>query len=257
MEIVEPVSEIVLNAVGLDISAAWIERAGDGARVDATVTLDEPAERAHLMLEAEAAPGVWVVHLEFRGLLNDKLVGFYRSTFKDQSGTERAIAVTQLEATHAREAFPCWDEPEMKAVFSVTLIVAADLTALSNAGELSNELLDDGRRRVTFADTMKMSTYLVAFVIGPLEVTPPVIVDNTPLRVAHVPGKRPLTPFALDCGAFALKYFADYYGIVYRATSAIWSRCRTSPSARWRTSAASPSARCCCSWTPSAPRTPR
>ena len=215
VEILEPVTEVVLNSVGLEIDEAWFERAEDGDRRDAIVTLDESTERALLSLDAVADPGAWVLHARFRGLLNDKLVGFYRSTFTDDAGDEQALAVTQLEATHAREAFPCWDEPEFKAVFSVTLIVPEDLTALSNAGELSNELLGDGRRRVVFADTMKMSTYLVAFVVGPLALTPPVDVNNTPVRVAHLPGKEDLTPFADESASFALRYFADYYGIVY------------------------------------------
>ena len=214
LDVLEPVKEIVLNAVGLQIDEAWIEQLGRDRR-DATVRLDATTERAHLALSGEAEPGEWVLHARFHGALNDKLVGFYRSTFTDDSGTERAIAVTQLEATHAREAFPCWDEPEFKAVFSVTLVVPDGLTALSNARELSNEALGDGRRRVVFADTMKMSTYLVAFVIGKLELTPPVDVDNTPLRVAHVSGKEHLTGYALESASFALQFFADYYGIVY------------------------------------------
>src|SRR5205823_13707286 len=124
----------------------------------------------------------------FHGTLTDRLVGFYRSTFTDDDGEEHALAVTQFEATHAREAFPCFDEPELKAVFSMTLIVPEELTALSNAGELSNESLGDGRRRVVFADTMKMSTYIVAMVVGPLELTAPIDVNNTPVRIAHPPG---------------------------------------------------------------------
>ena len=215
IEVRESVSEIALNAVALEIDEAWLERAGDGTRRTATITFDEVTERAHLHLDAEAEPGSWVLHARFRGVLNDRLVGFYRSTFKDDDDNEHTIAVTQFEATHAREAFPCWDEPELKAVFSVTLIVPEPLTALSNAGTLSDEVLGDGRRRVVFADTMKMSTYLVAFIVGPLDVTAPVDVNNTPLRVAHVAGKERLTSFALESGAFALEYFTDYYGIVY------------------------------------------
>ena len=66
-----------------------------------------------------------------------------------------------------------------------------------------------------FADTMVMSTYLVAFVVGPLEATEPVDVDGIPLRVVHVPGKGHLTGFGLDVGAFCLRWFQDYYGIPY------------------------------------------
>ena len=215
IEILEPVDEIVLNSLGLEIDDVWIEQAEGGERRNATVTLDETTERAHVALDATAEPGAWVLHARFCGTLNDRLVGLYRSTFTADDGTEQAMAVTQLEATHAREAFPCWDEPEFKAVFSVTLIVPEHLTALSNAGELSNEFLGDGRRRVVFADTMKMSTYLVAFVVGALELTPPVDVDNTPVRIAYLAGKEHLTSFALESASFGLGYFADYYGIVY------------------------------------------
>ena len=215
VEILESVDEVVFNALNLEIDEAWIESVDGGERRDAMVTLDVATERAHLSLDRAAEPGAWVLHTRFRGILNDKLVGFYRSTFTDDEGEEHALAVTQLEATHAREAFPCWDEPDFKAVFAITLVVPQELTALSNAGELSNEPLGDGRRRVVFADTMKMSTYLVAFVVGPLDVTPPVHVDNTPVRIAHPPGKGHLTAFATESASFALQYFTDYYGIVY------------------------------------------
>ncbi len=91
----------------------------------------------------------------------------------------------------------------------------ADLLALSNGAEIGREDTGDGRVRVRFADTMVMSTYLVAFVVGPLEATDPVDVDGVPLRVVHPLGKADLAGFALDIGASALRYFADYYGIGY------------------------------------------
>jgi puromycin-sensitive aminopeptidase len=223
VEVVEPVDELIVNAVELEIDEAWLERAGDGggdrdgdgARVEASVTYDAETERARLALATTVEPGAWTLHARFRGILNDKLTGFYRSTFTDDAGDEQVIATTQFEATHARKAFPCWDEPDFKAVFSVTLVVPEGLTALSNAGEVATEPASDGRRTVRFADTMVMSTYLVAFVVGPLEVTPAVDVDGVPLRVAYPPGKEHLTSYALDVGAFALRFFTDYYGIGY------------------------------------------
>ena len=89
-----------------------------------------------------------------------------RSSFSAADGTTRTIATTQFEATDARRAFPCWDEPEYKASFAITLDVAADLLAVSNGPVVDETHLGDGRRRVRFAPTMAMSTYLVAFVIG-------------------------------------------------------------------------------------------
>jgi puromycin-sensitive aminopeptidase len=128
---------------------------------------------------------------------------------------ERVLATTQFEATDARRAFPCWDEPEHKAVFAITLDIDEGLLAVSNAREIERTTLDNGVR-VRFADTMVMSTYLVAFVVGPLEVTEPVTTaGGTDLRIVHPPGKGGLTDFSLEVGAFALDFFADYYGIAY------------------------------------------
>jgi len=215
VEITEAVDEVVLNAIELDLDQAWVVEGADGARVDATVTLDDSTERATLSLARPVGPGAATVHVVFRGTLNDKLHGFYRSTFRDDDGTEHVIATTQFEATDARRAFPCWDEPDFKATFAVTLVVAEGLTAVSNAECVADEPTADGRRSVRFADTMAMSTYLVAFVVGPLEVTEPVDVDGTPLRVVHLPGKGHLTGFALESGAFALRTFSEYFGLGY------------------------------------------
>jgi puromycin-sensitive aminopeptidase len=216
VEVVEPVDEVVVNVVDIDIDEAWLEPAdGTGTRVDASVTLDEATERARLALPHTIEPGAWVVHFVFRGTLNDKLTGFYRSTYKDDDGVDRTIAVTQFEATHARRAFPSWDEPEMKAVFAITLVVEEALTAISNAAVVSDEPTGDGRRRVRFADTMPMSTYIVAWVVGPLDATAPTDVNGTPVRIAFPPGNEHLTPFALESAEFALRYFADYYAIPY------------------------------------------
>src|ERR687897_160363 len=92
---------------------------------------------------------------------------------------ERVLATTQMEATDARRAFPCWDEPDAKAVFGITLVVPGDLLAISNAAELDRTSVAGGtdggvgvdKVAVRFADTMPMSTYLVAFVVGPLVAT--------------------------------------------------------------------------------------
>src|SRR5439155_19710502 len=86
-------------------------------------------------------------------------------------------------------AFPCWDEPAFKAVFAVTLVIDSTLTAVSNTA-VASERVEGRRQAVTFADTMKMSTYLVAFVVGELEATDPVHVGPTPVRGWCVPGKR-------------------------------------------------------------------
>ena len=214
VDISEAIDEVVLNSIELEIDEAWLETAG-ADRVETTIAYDEMTERAVLALAGTVQAGTATVHARFRGILNDKLHGFYRSTFLDDSGAERVIATTQFEATDARRAFPCWDEPDFKAVFAVTLVVGGELTALSNAAEATVVPSGDGRRAVQFEDTMTMSTYLVAFIVGPLELTDPVDVDGTPLRIAHPPGKGHLTGFALESGAFALRHFQEYFGLPY------------------------------------------
>ncbi len=127
---------------------------------------------------------------------------------------QQVIATTQMQSTDCRRAFPCWDEPEFKAVFGVTLDVDDGLTAISNGPEIERHDID-GRTVIRFADTMVMSSYLVAFVVGRLETSDTIDVNGIPLRIVHVPGKGHLTEFGLDVGAFSLRWFEEYYGIKY------------------------------------------
>jgi puromycin-sensitive aminopeptidase len=236
VDVVEPTRTVVLNATELEIEEAWVEASGDGSvdraasaessaeppapapkleRQLAGVSLDEEAERVTLTLPNEVPPGPASVHLRFRGTLNDKLRGFYRSSFKDDDGVEHVLAATQMEATHARRAFPCWDEPDLKAVFGVTLVVPDDLLAVSNGAEVSRAPSGEGRVAIRFSDTIPMSTYLVAFIVGPLEATAPIDVDGTPLRIIHPPNRGHLTSYALDAAAFTLRYFTEWFAIPY------------------------------------------
>ena len=214
VEVFERSDQLVCNALELDVEHAELcDSSGATRRLKAT--LDPDLERATFSDGDPIGVGIHTLSIRFTGALNDKLVGFYRSTFTDPDGKERTLATTQFEATHARQAFPCWDEPQYKASFGVTLIVDADHLAVSNAAEVADEPNGDGRRRVTFADTMVMSTYLVAFVVGPLEATPPVDVAGVPVRVVHRRGQTHLAHYAVDVASAALGYFTDYYGIPY------------------------------------------
>ena len=206
-EAVEAASEIVLNAIELQIHSVSVNGA------EATFSLNEELER--LIINTAVTAGPVTIDIAFTGILNDKLRGFYRSTFVDDSGTTRTIATTQMQSTDCRRAFPCFDEPDFKAVFAIDLTFASDLMAVSNSREVRREDLGNGTTRAWFSDTMIMSTYLVAFVVGPLEATDTVMVGDVALRLIHVPGKSHLTEFGLRIGAFALDWFQNYYGIPY------------------------------------------
>jgi puromycin-sensitive aminopeptidase len=213
LEVTESISELVLNAIELAIDSASLEN-DRGETIRATATIEEATERCRLALASPAARGRWRLRLAFRGTLNDKLRGFYRSVYKDPSGVSRTMAATQFEATDARRAFPCWDEPSFKAVFAVTLAIDPALTAVSNTSIVS-EMLENGRKVVKFADSIVMSTYLVAFVVGELEHTEPTSVGRVPLSVWCVPGKKRLAKFGQEIGAASLAFFEDYYGLPY------------------------------------------
>ena len=213
LDVHAPTTTLVCNAAELQIASAKVKTA-TGTHTP-TIALDEATERCTLTLPVELDPGPVTVEIVFTGVLNDRLRGWYRSTYVDASGHEQVIATSQMQSTDCRRAFPCWDEPELKAVFGITLVVDPALMAISNSPEASRTSTDRGKVAIRFEDTMVMSSYLVAMVVGTLEATEPVDVGGVPLRVIHVPGKQHLTAFGLEIGAFALKWFQDYYGIPY------------------------------------------
>jgi puromycin-sensitive aminopeptidase len=209
----EPIEEIVLNAAELHVGEASIESFA-GQRFTAVVTLEEETERCRLRFVRPLEAGEWRLTLAFTGALNDKLRGFYRSSYKDQTGAAQTLAATQFEATDARRAFPCWDEPAFKAVFSSTLVVPPGLQVVSNTA-VAEERTENGKKAVRFADTIPMPTYLVAYIVGNLEATAPTMIGKTPLHVWCVPGKRRLAAFGQAIGAFSLGFYEEYYGRKY------------------------------------------
>jgi puromycin-sensitive aminopeptidase len=213
LTITQPTTTIVLNVIELTINQA--EMIGkSAAHRAASIESDEPLQRSTLTFADSLLPGEWTLRLTFQGALNDKLRGFYRSTYKDQSGTVQIMAATQFEATDARRAFPCWDEPDFKAVFATTLVIDPHLAAVSNTSVVS-ESVEAGKKVLRFADSMKMSTYLVAFIVGQLVPTEPRFVGKTPIRLWTIPGKQALTSFGQDIAEASLAFFEGYYGIPY------------------------------------------
>jgi len=213
LSVTRSVKEILLNAAELNIHSATIENAR-GQSQRAAIVLDEPGERCRLTFPAMLSPGAWKLTLAFQGNLNDKLRGFYRSTFKNAAGITHVMAATQFEATDARRAFPCWDEPDFKAVFATTLIIDPALTAVSNT-RIVSEKQEGSKKALRFADTIKMSTYLVAFIVGELESTAPTMVGKAPVRLWCVPGKKRLASFGQAIATFSLNFFKRYYGLPY------------------------------------------
>ena len=206
----EPTDAVILHAVELEISSA---RAAlpDGGSFDATVAVNATAETATLRFPRALPAGPVRLTLEFRGTILARLRGFYRS-HKDGA----RYAATQFEAADARRAFPCFDEPAFKARFALTLNVPADLTAIANGAVLRETPLGDGRKQVQFAETPPISSYLVAYTVGPYEATPVARTRNgAPVRVCLPRGMAAKGTYARDAHVRSLDYLEAYTAIPY------------------------------------------
>ncbi len=168
--------------------------------------------------------------------MNDKLKGFYRSKVKI-NGVERYMACTQMEPVDARRVLPCWDEPAVKAIFGVSLKVGSDtyfvlnrrrshgfarkvdaaLTALSNMPVAREEAADGGKKKlVTFSDTPRMSSYLLAMVVGEFDFVEGRTADTgVQVRVYTPPGKGEQGRFALEVALKTLPFYNKYFGTPY------------------------------------------
>ncbi|MGC8480479.1 MAG: M1 family metallopeptidase [Acidimicrobiales bacterium] len=211
VEVPSDTPEIELNAVKLIIESA------SAGSVALESILDPEHEILRLVAPGGFAAGSHEIALTFRGALDEDLAGFYRSNFVDDEGTEHTLATTQFEATDARKAFPCFDEPDLKATFTITIETEQSHFVVSNYPIASETTNEDGSKTVVFERTMPMSTYLVAFVIGNLEATEPTNDSGIPLRIITPPNRAELTTFAKTVGHHALAFFTNWFDIPYPA----------------------------------------
>ena len=161
-----------------------------------------------------AAKDKAALQIKFTGILNDNMAGFYRAKYEDKlTGETKYMATTQMEPTDARRAFPCFDEPNLKATFDVTLVSDQHLTHLSNM-DVKEEIITDGKKITHFNRSPEMSTYLVAFIVAELK-----YVENNdfriPIRVYATPGNEQNGQFAADLTAKTLAFFESSFGIQY------------------------------------------
>ena len=214
IEVIEETSSVTLNCAEIEVASCRVTAAGVDL-APASISFDEQAETVTFGFDRPLPVGPARLHVEFTGALNDLLRGFYRSRYVDEDGAERYLATTQFEATDARRAFPCWDEPALKAKFRLSLVVPSELAAVSNMLPVSESELPGGLRRVTFGDTPVMSTYLLAFVVGDLRSIERRAPCGALVRVWGTPGKERQGRFALDLSVKLLDYFNGYFGVPY------------------------------------------
>jgi len=214
LEIVEETSSFEVNAIDIEITNAYLIDSNE-SQISLDCEYLRDLERISFISKNTLSIGSYSLKLEFTSNITNDLKGFYKSQFLDLNNNEKWLATTQFEPTSARNAFPCWDEPEYKAVFSMTLISDKKYLRISNEKVLEEKELEDGKVQTTYVDSMIMSTYLVAFVIGELEITEIGNVGNTQIRIIHRPGFSHQTGFAGKAGLKILEFFENYYKIPY------------------------------------------
>ena len=201
--------KITMNCAELDILSCRVE--SEGRPVGCTHATDDPQEDLTISLD-EKIKGPVTISIGFRGTLNDRLLGFYRSRY-EQDGTTRYLATTQFEAADARRAFPCWDEPMAKATFEISIVADKRLSAISNMPVTSKKNLGD-RTMHRFAKTPVMSTYLVYLGVGEFEYLTG-RAGKTRIRVVTTKGNKSRGRYSLNLGKKLLSSYEEYFGIEY------------------------------------------
>ena len=220
-EVKAPTKSVTLNALELSIKSASISSNGSEVTSSPKISNDDAKQRTSFSFEKELSEGSTAsINIVFTGQLNDKLAGFYRSSYKHPDGTTHYLATTQMEPTDARRAFPCFDEPALKSTYTVTLISDKDHTCLSNMDVASEKEVDSAitggkRKAVTFNKTPLMSTYLLAFIIGELN-----YIETTafrkPVRVYSPPSSDiQHGQFSLDLAAKTLAFYEETFASPY------------------------------------------
>ena len=181
---------ILIHAKDMSIGGREVLTQSEGditTQVQSTGTFQPKHDFYVLELDSSLQPGTIIVNLEFNYTLRDDLAGFYKSSYVNELGERRFLATTQFEPTDARRAFPCFDEPSLKANFSMRITHNPDYHAVSNM-PVENMVKNPGDGTVTsmFETSVRMSTYLVAFIVSDFECMSDSIVEGheeRPLKV--------------------------------------------------------------------------
>ena len=211
-----PSKRLTLHQKDLKITSAHLIHHGKKGDQEVTVhrtyhhgSFDE----IRLHSETLQYPGKYTISLSFEGEITQPMNGMYPCTFTDK-GVEKKLIATQFESHHAREVFPCIDEPEAKATFDLTLSSPEGESVIANT-PIKTQKSKNGFTNTTFERTPIMSTYLLAFVYGELNYKEAKTKDNVVVRTYATPDKVEHTKFALDVAVKILEFYNDYFGIDY------------------------------------------
>ncbi|XP_040011887.1 endoplasmic reticulum aminopeptidase 1b isoform X2 [Xiphias gladius] len=214
LDVHEDTSMIVLHAKEMQISSVRL-LAPDGARPLQVLECPHFHQLALLSDTVLTKGAKYEVQLGFAANLSDSFHGFYKSSYRTSSGEVRVLASTQFEATFARGAFPCFDEPAFKANFTIQITREPRHIAVSNMPKVRTVELPGGLLQDHFDTTVKMSTYLVAYIVSDFLSVSKTTQHGVKISVYAVPEKIDQTSFALDAAVKLLDFYDDYFDIPY------------------------------------------
>nr|XP_060617795.1 endoplasmic reticulum aminopeptidase 1 [Anolis sagrei ordinatus] len=217
INITQETNSIILHSKYLQITKAVIQEAKENIHIDKTVSVLEypPFEQIALVVTEPLRLGNYIVSIEYSANLSDSFHGFYKSTYRTPEGEVRVLASTQFEPTAARMAFPCFDEPAFKAKFSVKIRREPRYFALSNMPLVKSINLKEWLLEDHFQTSVKMSTYLVAFIVSDFKSVSKSTTRGVKVSVYAVPHKIGQADYALDAAVKLLEFFEEYFSIPY------------------------------------------
>ena len=213
IKIDKEVNKITLHSKDIDIETVKYKN-NKTEQFSSKITYDERKETATFYFKNKIKKGNGELSIVFSGIINDNLRGFYKSKYIINK-EEKYLVTTQFEATDARRAFPCFDEPAHKATFEISLIVSSSHTAVSNTLPINIKKHSEGYKMVSFSPTPRMSTYLLAFIIGEFKYIEGKTKEGVQIRVFTTPNKIHQANFALEVAIKSLEFYNEYFDIPY------------------------------------------
>jgi aminopeptidase N len=214
VNVTKAASSITLNAADLRFNSVSVAPAAGGAAQGAKVSVDAAAQTATFAFDKPLAPGLYKLALDYSGVIGTQAVGLFSLDYPGTDGKQQRALYTQFENSDARRMIPSWDEPAYKASFTLEATIPAGQMAVSNMPAASTVALPDGRQKVSFAKSPKMSTYLLFFAAGDFE-RATVKAEGTEIGVVTRRGAIDQAKFALDSQKDILREYNDYFGVRY------------------------------------------
>jgi len=218
----EATDQIVLHSLNLNISSVSIMNTGSDTLEILETTVDAVREFLIFQLNEPLTKGRTVrLHIGFEGSMANKIVGLYSSSYVKEDETRKWIATSKFEPTYARQAFPCFDEPALKAEFTITLVHPSgeDYHALSNMN-VDSSVSQGAFQEVTFAKSVPMSTYLACFIVSDfaykqVSIDTKGIGETFSMSVYATPEQLDKVELAVTIGKGVIEYYIDYFQIAY------------------------------------------